>query len=90
LIEYEIKVNSRIQVKGFQPRFWVINSAQLLTDSDLVFLEEMIPHHKMALMMTAHIVDSDQSELRTMAKNIMQTQTVEIDKMRQFYKTWYR
>jgi uncharacterized protein (DUF305 family) len=60
------------------------------TDSDRVFLEEMIPHHKMALMMTAHIVDSDRSELRTLAKNIMQTQSAEIEKMRQWYKTWYR
>ncbi len=57
------------------------------TDSDRVFLEEMIPHHKMALMMTAHIVDSDRSELRTLAKNIMQTQTAEIETMRQLSKT---
>ncbi len=57
------------------------------TDSDRVFLEEMIPHHKMALMMTAHIVDSDRSELRTLAKNIMQTQTAEIERMRQLSKT---
>jgi uncharacterized protein (DUF305 family) len=60
------------------------------TDSERVFLEEMIPHHKMALMMTAHIVDSDRPELRTLAKNIMQTQSAEIEKMRQWYKTWYR
>lgn len=60
------------------------------TDSDRVFLEEMIPHHKMALMMTAHIVDSDRPEIRTLAKNIMQTQTAEIEQMRQWYNTWYR
>ncbi len=59
-------------------------------DSDRVFLEEMIPHHKMALMMTSHIVDSDRPELRTLAKNIMQSQTAEIDRMRQWYNTWYR
>lgn len=60
------------------------------TDSDRVFLEEMIPHHKMALMMAAHVVDSERPELRTLAKNIMQTQAAEIEKMRQFSKTWYR
>jgi uncharacterized protein (DUF305 family) len=60
------------------------------TDSDRVFLEEMIPHHKMALMMTSHIVDSDRPELRTLAKNIMQTQTAEIEQMRRWYNTWYR
>jgi uncharacterized protein (DUF305 family) len=60
------------------------------TDSDRVFLEEMIPHHKMALMMTSHIVDSDRPEIRTLAKNIMQTQTAEIEQMRQWYNTWYR
>jgi uncharacterized protein (DUF305 family) len=60
------------------------------TDSDRVFLEEMIPHHKMALMMTSHIVDSDRPELRTLAKNIMQSQSAEIEQMRQWYNTWYR
>jgi uncharacterized protein (DUF305 family) len=59
-------------------------------DSERVFLEEMIPHHKMALMMTSHIVDSDRPELRTLTKNIMQTQTAEIEQMRQWYNTWYR
>lgn len=59
-------------------------------DSDRVFLEEMIPHHKMALMMTSHIVDSDRPEIRALAKNIMQTQTAEIEQMRQWYNTWYR
>jgi uncharacterized protein (DUF305 family) len=59
-------------------------------DSERVFLEEMIPHHKMALMMTSHIVDSDRPELRTLAKNIMQTQTAEIEQMRQWYNTWYQ
>jgi uncharacterized protein (DUF305 family) len=58
--------------------------------SDRVFLEEMIPHHKMALMMTSHIVDSDRPELRTLAKNIMQTQTAEIEQMRQWYNNWYQ
>jgi uncharacterized protein (DUF305 family) len=58
--------------------------------SERVFLEEMIPHHKMALMMTSHIVDSDRPELRTLAKNIMQTQTAEIEQMRQLYNTWYQ
>lgn len=60
------------------------------TQSERVFLEEMIPHHKMALMMTAHIVDSDRPEIRTLAKNIMQTQTAEIEQMRRWYNTWYR
>lgn len=59
-------------------------------DSERMFLEEMIPHHKMALMMTSHIVDSDRPEIRALAKNIMQTQTAEIEQMRQWYNTWYR
>ena len=64
-----------------------VQQLETATDSDRVFLEEMIPHHKMALMMTAHVVDSAQPELRTLAKNIMQTQTAEIEKMRQLSKT---
>lgn len=64
-----------------------VQQLETATDSDRVFLEEMIPHHKMALMMTAHVVDSARPELRTLAKNIMQTQTAEIEKMRQLSKT---
>ena len=58
-------------------------------DFDKAFIEEMIPHHKMALMMTHMIVDSDRPEMRTLSRAIVQTQSAEIEQMRQWYSSWY-
>jgi uncharacterized protein (DUF305 family) len=55
------------------------------SDFDKTFLAEMIPHHKMALMMSNMIVDSDRPELRTLAQNILRSQSQEIDQMRGWY-----
>lgn len=51
------------------------------SDFDKVFLAEMIPHHKMALMMSNMIVDSDRPEMRQLARNILRSQSQEIDQM---------
>jgi uncharacterized protein (DUF305 family) len=56
---------------------------------DKAFIEEMIPHHKMALMMTHMIVDSDRPEMRNLARAIFQSQSAEIEQMRQWYSSWY-
>jgi uncharacterized protein (DUF305 family) len=58
-------------------------------DFDKAFIEEMIPHHKMALMMTHMIVDSDRPEMRNLSRAIVQTQSAEIEQMRQWYSSWY-
>ncbi len=58
-------------------------------DFDKAFIEEMIPHHKMALMMTHMIVDSDRPEMRNLSRAIVQAQTTEIEQMRQWYDSWY-
>ena len=55
------------------------------SDFDKTFLAEMIPHHKMALMMSNMIVDSDRPEMRTLAQNILRSQSQEIDQMRGWY-----
>lgn len=48
---------------------------------DQVFVEQMIPHHQMAIMMAPMILTSSHPELRNLAKAIMQTQTAEIEQM---------
>jgi uncharacterized protein (DUF305 family) len=58
-------------------------------DFDKAFIEEMIPHHKMALMMTHMIVDSDRPAMRNLSRAIVQAQTTEIEQMRQWYDSWY-
>lgn len=57
---------------------------------DQVFIEQMIPHHQMAVMMAAMVLDSPHPELRNLAKAIIQTQSAEIDEMFQWQQAWFR
>lgn len=59
-------------------------------DFDKAFIKEMIPHHKMALMMSSMVVDSDRPEMRTLSSAIVQAESTEIEQMRQWYKAWYK
>lgn len=57
---------------------------------DKAFIEEMVPHHEMALMMSnMALQNADRPEFRTFLQNIITTQTAEIQKMRQWYQQWY-
>jgi len=58
-------------------------------DFDKAFIEEMIPHHQMAVMM-ANMLDEGTSrdEMKTLAQNIIDAQTIEINDMRKWYKSW--
>ncbi|WP_051050562.1 DUF305 domain-containing protein [Pseudanabaena sp. PCC 6802] len=58
-------------------------------DFDKAFIEEMVPHHQMALMMTHTIAASDRPEMRKLANAIVQSQSAEIEQMRQWYSSWY-
>jgi uncharacterized protein (DUF305 family) len=55
---------------------------------DQVFVEQMIPHHQMAVMMAAMVLDSPHPELRNLGKAIIQTQSTEIEQMLQWQKAW--
>jgi uncharacterized protein (DUF305 family) len=67
-----------------------LNALESAPDFDKAFIKEMIPHHKMALMMSSMIVDSDRPEMRTLSTAIAQAQSTEIEQMRQWYKAWYK
>ncbi len=55
------------------------------------FIEEMIPHHQMAVMMAQMLKNSTQRpEMRNLADNIINTQTKEIDQMSNWYSQWYQ
>jgi len=61
------------------------NSSQF----DKAFIEQMIPHHQMAVMMANMLLDgSDRPEMKELANNIVSAQTKEINEMRQWYKNW--
>lgn len=56
---------------------------------DKAFIEEMIPHHQMAVMMANMLLQStNRPEMKQLAKNIINAQTKEINQMRQWYTDW--
>jgi uncharacterized protein (DUF305 family) len=59
-------------------------------DIDKRFIEQMIPHHDSAIAM-AKLAQQKASheEIKTLAKNIISSQTAENKQMRQWYKDWY-
>lgn len=58
-------------------------------DFDKAFIEEMIPHHQMAIMMANMLAQSSKrEEMKTLAQNIIDAQTKEINDMRKWYKAW--
>ncbi len=59
-------------------------------DFDKVFIEEMIPHHQMAVMMANMLkVGTERPEMKQLADDIVAAQTKEINEMRQWYDAWY-
>ncbi len=59
-------------------------------DFDKVFIEQMIPHHQMAVMMASMLKNgTERPEMTTLADDIVTAQTKEIEQMRQWYDAWY-
>lgn len=57
---------------------------------DLGFINMMIPHHQQAIEEAKTALNEAQhSELKQMARNIVQSQQSEIDQMKQWRKDWY-
>ena len=61
------------------------------TDFDRAFIEEMIPHHQLAIMM-ANMLQSgtNRPEMKQLAENIITSQSKEIQEMQTWYKQWYQ
>ncbi len=59
-------------------------------DFDKAFIEEMIPHHQMAVMMASMLKQgTERAEMQQLADNITEAQTSEINQMRQWHNAWY-
>ncbi|WP_414468587.1 DUF305 domain-containing protein [Methanobacterium sp. ACI-7] len=57
---------------------------------DKAFIEEMVPHHRMAIMMANMLLNrSNNPEMRALAESIIKTQSDEIDQMKSWYREWY-
>ncbi len=58
---------------------------------DKEFIEQMIPHHQMAIMMAQMLKSSsNRSEMQKLAEDIISAQTSEIEQMREWYNQWYK
>ena len=57
---------------------------------DKAFIEQMIPHHQMAVMMAEMtLLSAERQEVRDLAQAIIAAQNSEIEKMRSWYEAWY-
>lgn len=60
------------------------------SEFDREFLEQMIPHHEMAIMMARMLqAGTERSEMKTLADNIITSQAREITTMRGWLADWY-
>lgn len=58
-------------------------------DFDLEFIQQMIPHHEMAIMMARMLLAGTKwEEMRTLADQIITSQSREIEMMRSWYDAW--
>lgn len=59
-------------------------------DFDREFIEQMVPHHQMGIMMARMAGRSAQrEEVRELADSIIETQSREIEDMERWYREWY-
>jgi uncharacterized protein (DUF305 family) len=87
--------------RGMMGRGHMGNCGGMGSDSDLTalagaanfdqaFLQQMVPHHQMAVMMASMVLArGDKPELRTLAQSISTGQSAEIVQMRAWYQQWY-
>ena len=60
-------------------------------DFDKTFIEQMIPHHQLAIMMAQMLsAGTNRPEMQQLAKNIITSQSQEIQQMQAWYKEWYK
>jgi uncharacterized protein (DUF305 family) len=59
-------------------------------DFDRAFIEQMIPHHRMGVMMASMAqTNSQHPQLRAMQQSMVKAQSREIEQMSQWYRSWY-
>ena len=67
-----------------------MGALEIAEDFDKAFIEQMIPHHQMAIMMVSMLLNrTERSEMKKLAQDILRTQTEEINKMSTWYSQWY-
>lgn len=70
--------------------FTDLEALRQASDFDRAFIEQMIPHHEMGVMMAQMALARGQHpEIQSLAQAIIQGQTAEIAQMQQWYQSWY-
>ena len=60
-------------------------------DFDRAFIEQMIPHHRMGVMMASHAEwNTQHPQLRELEAAMVRVQSQEIEQMAQWYQQWFR
>jgi uncharacterized protein (DUF305 family) len=59
------------------------------TRFDKEFIEQMVPHHQMAIMMAHMTLNSDHQEMRELGSSIIRSQSAEVEQMQEWYYMWY-
>ena len=68
-----------------------LEALQSAADFDRAFIEQMIPHHRMGVMMASHAQwTSRHPELRQLEAAMVRVQSQEIEQMAQWYRQWFR
>lgn len=66
-----------------------IESLKTATNFDEAFLQEMIPHHQMAVMMAQMLLSgTDRPEMKQLGQDIINAQETEIEQMRTWLSEW--
>lgn len=61
------------------------------SDFDKTFIEQMIPHHQLAIMMAQMLRSgTERPEMLELAENIIKSQSDEIEQMQEWYQEWYK
>lgn len=80
--------------RGMMGSNWMgtnVYALQNASDFDREFIQQMIPHHQMGVMMAQMVLNSSQHpEIRNLAQSIITGQTAEINQMQQWYQEWYQ
>ncbi|MCP9931809.1 DUF305 domain-containing protein [Cyanobium sp. AMD-g] len=65
---------------------WLKNAS----DIDRAFIQQMIPHHRMGVMMaTMAQTNSQHPQLKALQQAMVKVQSQEIEQMAQWYRSWY-
>jgi uncharacterized protein (DUF305 family) len=60
------------------------------SDFDRAFIQQMVPHHRMGVMMaTMAQTNSQHPQLKAMQQAMVKAQSQEIEQMAQWYRRWY-